>query len=173
MKKLRFLLLDANVVIQLFQLGLWKHFVNKCDVLLTKTVAEEAQFYFDADGQHAIDLTDNINSKRIQVVDVPPGDVLRFRDRFSPVYAERLDPGEADCLTYLLASADPCMVCSGDAIVFRTLARLDLAERGLSLEEALGQIGFGRRLPDHFTKRFREAWTRQGQEERIRGIGLR
>ncbi len=48
MKKLRFLLLDACVVIKVFQLGLWKQLCERCEILLAETVArEEAQFYLD------------------------------------------------------------------------------------------------------------------------------
>ena len=46
MKRLRFLLLDANVVIYLFEIGLRDKIVERCEVLLSRIVAEqEAQFY--------------------------------------------------------------------------------------------------------------------------------
>jgi hypothetical protein len=174
MKKFRLLLLDANVVIQLFELGLWKRIIAHCEILLARTVAErEAQFFFDADGQHEIDLTDDIESKRIVIVDVPPSELKGFMDQFGPLYLERLDAGEAESLAYLAACDDPCLICSGDAIVFRVLAQLGRVEQGLSLEEVLEEVGFGRTLPDQFTKRFRVHWTKRGQEERIRGLGCR
>ncbi len=44
MRKLRFLLLDANVIIQLFELGLWKNLIESCEVLLARTVAEIEAF---------------------------------------------------------------------------------------------------------------------------------
>jgi hypothetical protein len=174
MKKLRFLLLDANVVIQLFELGLWQRIVDQCEILLARTVAElEVQFYFDAEGQHEIDLGDDIESKRIAIVDVPPSAVKNFMDQFGPLYLERLDPGEAESLAYLAVANDPCLICSSDAIVFRVLAQLGRVEQGLSLEEVLQQVGFGRTLPEQFTATFRERWTRRGQEEHVRGLGLK
>lgn len=46
MKKFRLLLLDADVVIELFRLGLWDGIVERCDVHLARIVVEdEAQFY--------------------------------------------------------------------------------------------------------------------------------
>jgi len=174
MKKLRFLLLDANVVIKLYELGLWQSVIDKCEILLARTVAErEAEFFFADDGQHGIDLAQDINSNRITVVDVQASDLKRFLDRFDPVYLERLDLGEAESLAYLISSEDPCLLCSSDAIVFRVLARLHRADQGLSLEEMLQRVGLGRGLPKQFTRMFREVWTKRGQEEMVRGIGLK
>lgn len=175
MKKLRFLLLDANVVIQLFELGLWERIVQSCEILLARTVAErEASFFFDADGhQQLINLTDDISANRITVVEMPLSSIKLFMARFDRLYLERLDPGETESLAYLDSSADECLICSSDAIVFRVLAQLSLVERGLSLEEILKTIGLGRSLPSQFTKQFRDQWTKRGQQEKIQGIGVR
>ncbi len=175
MKKLRFLLLDANIVIQLFELDVWQQFIEKCDVLLARTVAEhEVQFFTDEQEQrHEINLKDDIAANRLSIVEVTPADLKQFFDRFDPLYLERLDPGEAESLAYLAGVDDPCHICSSDAIVFRVLAQLGLIERGLSLEEALQQIGLGRKLPSQFTRQFRESWTKRGQTESIQGIGMR
>jgi hypothetical protein len=53
------------------------------------------------------------------------------------------------------------------------LGPLGRSDDGLSLEEVLSAMGLGCGLPPQFTKAFREQWTRCGEEERIRGIGLR
>ncbi len=57
--------------------------------------------------------------------------------------------------------------------MFRVLAQLDRAEQGISLEEVLQQIGFGRDVSQQFTKAFRIKWTKSGAEEKIRGVGLK
>ena len=174
MQRLQFLLLDANVIIKLFELGIWSAAVEKCDFLIARTVVEhEAEFYFDDEGQEAIDLDDDIQNGRIQVVEVSADDLSSFLQRFDALYLERLDPGEAESLAYLAGSNDPCLICSSDAIVFRVLAQLGLPEQGMSLEEILQSIGLGRTLPKQFTKAFRQQWTRRGQEEKIRGLGLK
>lgn len=174
MKRFRFLLLDANVVIKLFELGLWDSFLSKCDVLLSRTVVEtEAQFYFVDQEQHAIDLTSDIAAKRLEVVEVELAELRRFMDRFDPTYLEALDPGEAESLAYLASSSDPCLICSSDAIVFRVLAQLARSEQGLSLEEVLARIGLARSLPPQYTRAFRERWQKRGEEEAVRGTGLK
>lgn len=174
MKKLRFLLLDANIVIQLFEFGLWDNVLDKSEILLARTVADkEAEFFFVNDEQHVIDFTVDIAANRISVVDVAPTDVKKFIDRFDPTYFEKLDPGEAESLAYLEGSGDPCLICSSDAIVFRVLAQLDRAEQGISLEEVLQKIGLGRNVTQQFRRDFRLKWTKSGAAEKIRGIGLK
>jgi hypothetical protein len=173
MGKLRFLLLDANIVIKLFELGLWNAAVDKCDFLIARTVLEcEAEFYFDDEGQHAIDLGEDVRAGRVSMVDVPPNELANFLRRFGPLYLERLDPGEAESLAYLADRREQCLICSSDAIVFRVLAQLDRPEQGLSLEELLQKIGLGRSIERQFTKAFRMHWTRRGLEEKLRGLGL-
>lgn len=173
MKKLRFLLLDANVIIKLFELKLWEQVVERCEIFVAETVVNEAQFFYDDVGQEAIDLSAYIGEKRITTVSMTTSEVAKFRNRFSPDYLEQIDPGEAESLAFLLASSDPCLFCSGDAIVFRILGRLNCGEQGLSLEEILQNTGLATTLPNQCRRAFREHWTKVGQKDMIRDIGLK
>ena len=175
MKKLRFLVLDANIVIKLFELGLWRQLCDRSEIVLADTVvAEEVQFYLDEQGERQeIDLSHDVRDRRVLVVSVGVDTLKRFLDRFDPVYAERLDPGEKESLAHLFSSDDPCVICSSDAIVFRVLAWTNRQDQGLSLEEVLQAVGLGRALPEEYTKRSRLKWTRQGQQDMIRSIGMK
>jgi hypothetical protein len=175
MKKLRFLLLDACVVIKLFQLGIWRQLCERCEVLLAETVAmEEARFYLDEQAQRCeIDLSEDIREQRVSVVSVDAPMAKQFLARFDPIYAERLDPGETESLAYLFDSTDPCLICSSDAIVFRVLAWTGRQDQGFSLEEVLRETGLGRTLPEQYTRASRLKWTRQGQQDMVRGIGMK
>lgn len=44
MKKCRFLLLDTGSIIKFVELGIWDTFLQKCDVTVSKTVADEAKW---------------------------------------------------------------------------------------------------------------------------------
>jgi hypothetical protein len=44
MKKFRFLLLDAGPIIKLFELGIWDRFIGKCEVTISRIVADEAKW---------------------------------------------------------------------------------------------------------------------------------
>jgi len=175
MKKFKLLLLDANVVIHLFRLGVWQRVIELCDVHLARTIVEsEAQFYETDDGERQyFDLRPHVNTGEVAVFDVTPSDLAAFRGSFDPSYFEKLDPGETESLAYLLNLKETGWICSADKIVFRVLGNHYSGQYGISLEEVLQAVGLGRKLPRQFTKTFREEWTRKGSEERIRGIGLR
>ena len=53
--------------------------------------------------------------------------------------------------------------------MFRILGRLNRGDQGQSLEEILDRVGLSRTLPNQFRKATRERWTKQGQQDMIRG----
>ena len=174
MKRLSLLLLDANVVIYLFELGIWDRVLSFCDIHLARTVFDEAQFYEDDQGgKHPFDLSSYVDNKAIAAFDVLPSQMQAFFEQFDPVYLEKLDAGEAESLAYLLTASDEMLICSADKIVFRVLGNIDRSTQGISLEEVLQKIGHGRRLRACFGKAYRDTWTAKGVEERLRGFGTK
>jgi len=172
-KKFRFLLFDANVIIEISRHGLWDRIVAACDIHLAQTVIDEAQFFEDAEGnRHDINLSAFTESRAINVFSLTPTDISGLRARFSPGYFEKLDPGETESLAYLLRQSDECQICSADKIVFRVLGNLSRAEQGISLEEILQRIGSGRKLQRKFTRQYREEWTKKGFQEKLGGAGM-
>ncbi len=82
MKRLSLLLLDANVVIYLFELGIWGKVVSLCDIHLACTVIDEARFYEDDDGvQHPFDLSGYVDSGAVAAFDVLPSQMEAVRSR--------------------------------------------------------------------------------------------
>ncbi len=174
MKKFRLLLLDANVVIEISRHGLWDQLVTQCDIHLARTVIDEAQFFDDDEGnRHYIDLAPHLDAKTITEFSLPPSQLASFRATFDPVYFEKLDPGETESLAYLLDQPRECRICSADKIIYRVLGNIARPEQGISLDEILAQIGLRRKLPDKFTRAFREKWTKMGFQEGLGGIGSR
>jgi hypothetical protein len=172
MKKLRLLLLDANVIIQLFKIGIWGRLVEQCDIHLAQSVVGESQFYENDVGERSyISLEQDIASNKISVFDLPISNLIDFKKQFDRIYLDRLDPGECESLAFLCLSDQTYMICSADAIVYRILGNLNRPEQGLSLEEVLTIIGLGRALPRQFTKSFRISNTKQGQQDSIQGKG--
>lgn len=170
MSGFRLLLLDANVVICLFELGLWDKIVKRCDVHLSATVVGEADFFIGADGmEHEIDLRGYVESGAITIFEVPLEKIREFFDEFSESYAGDLDPGEAESLTYLLNCSESHTICSADHIVFQVLGSHCRSDQGISLQELLERIGETRRLKHQFTKAFREKCTRSGFADGMQG----
>lgn len=132
MKKLRFLLLDANIIIKLHELGIWRQVLDRCDVIVAHTIVEhEAKYYSDATTDKLIDLATDIASKRIGVVEVDTATLKTFLDRFDPLYKGEF--GYGDVWTWTALDADTKLMIGyhlglrtpGDAAEFM----MDLAGR--------------------------------------------
>lgn len=174
--RLKLLILDANVVIHLHELGLWQKVVEQCDIHLSRIVAETEVRYTKGDQakdeyDEDIDISPDISAGRVQVFDVSVSEVGSFRSQFDPLYLGDLDDGEAESLTYMMIQRFDFNISSGDAIVYKVLGNLNLAEQGISLEEILQKIGLGRSVPWPYQKAFREKYTRDGQTDRVQGRG--
>jgi len=174
-RRLACLLLDANVIIETFRLGLWPLLVGRCDVYVPRTVLEESLYYIGDDGRHyAIDLLPDITAGRVSLVDASLTDIQRFLEQFDQGYLEGLDPGETEALTFLFAQESiTWLICSADAIVFRILGNAVRSEQGISLEEVFTSIGLGRHLKYPFNELFKRKYTQQGFEEGLRNQGFR
>jgi hypothetical protein len=174
MPALKLLILDANEVIYLHETGLWQAVLSRCEVFLSRTVAEvEAKFYRGTEADEIIDVSEDIAAGRVKVFEQTPTELKQFFDRFDPMYLPSLDPGEAESLAYLVQSKDACLISSGDAIVFRVLGLLNRSDQGISLEEVLQKIGQGRVVSKQYTKQFRDRYTKEGEQDSIRGRGLK
>ena len=174
MKKFKLLLLDTNIVIKAFELGLWEKLIERCDIWLASTIVQEADFFTTADGiSHRIDLSADLAENRLSPFAVPLTELSNFRASFDPSYLEKLDDGETESLAFLLDSHERYLICSADKIVFRILGNMKRSEQGISFEEVLQQIGLGTALPRQFSRVFREEWTRKGFGEGLGGIGYK
>jgi hypothetical protein len=175
MKRFKCLLLDANVVIKLFSLGLWNALMKQCEIHLSEIVVGEANYFEDSKGvRHDIDLSPCIESGQVQVFSHSATDLMKFRKSFDCIYLEKLDPGETESLVHLLLEkSEDIYLCSADAIVIRVLGNLKLSENGVSLEEVLDQFKLRRNLEPHFTKTFRQRWSQDGLADSLYGGGFK
>ena len=169
MAKSRLVLLDANVVILLFELGIWEHLAKRVEIILAKSVVDESQYYRENDLAIEIDLCPSIESELVTVIEVPLSSIAKYRSRFGASYVEKFDAGETESLCLLEEHKD-AMICSADAIVWRVLGNLVMSERGTSLEEILSSTGLLRKLPQQFSKAFRLKWTAIGFQEKQMGL---
>jgi hypothetical protein len=168
------------VVITLHQLGIWRQVVARCDLHVSRVVAEvESLFHRDPSEDHGeygqdIDIQADVASGTVSVFDVTIGDVERFRQTFDDSYAAGIHDGEAESLAYLFANPQKdWLISSGDAIVFKVLGNCGCGEQGISLEEILNRLGLTKQLEWQYTKQFSEKYTKIGQHDRIQGRGKR
>jgi hypothetical protein len=170
MTQSRLVLLDANIVIELFRLGIWNQITERCDIVLAETVVEESAFYDTPDGREYIDWDAVRNAGTVRIESLPVTDIKKYCDKFGQGYFEKLDPGEAEALA-LLARETGSMICSADKIVWRVLGNTNATERGISLEEILQSSGLTKQLQRRFTKAFRQEWNKKGGIDRFMGTG--
>jgi hypothetical protein len=165
-KKYQFLLLDAGPIIKLFELDIWDEFIERCDVTVSRTIAEQSVFYeVDDFKEYFDDLKVYEEKGLIQIIDVNLSEVQDFIKSLCGRY--KIDPGEDEALTYLVNSSDHWEVCSTDAAVFSVLGFLGRPEQGIPLEEVLSEIGLSRVLGWKYRKKFREKYTKLGEIDSI------
>jgi hypothetical protein len=171
MKKFQFLLLDAGPIIKLFELGIWDTFIKKCDITISKIVADEAKWASQEFQDISIDLEHY--KEQIKIIDVEFSVVKTFYDKFKLLYQADIHDGEKETLAFLCDSSEKWLVCSADRVVFKVLGLLGKANQGISLEEILQKVGLSRQnLERKYTKKFREKHTRLGQVDSIQDKGL-
>ena len=162
---------DTGPIIALFRLGLWDEVIKKYDLILVENVVKQAIFYEKEDGtQCPIDLNPWITGGQIRVAQVTLEQAGLFFKRFAANYTERLHDGEIESLTYLTVAKEECHIVSGDSIVYKTVGRLNMGDRGVSLEKILKDIGFQKDLDWCFTEKFRKTHTDKGQQDFIHGF---
>jgi hypothetical protein len=171
MKKFRFLLLDTGPIIKLFSLGIWEDFIRYCDINISRIVADNEALYTE-DGARQIDLKTYEEQGLINIFDVETSMVKTFHDKFGQLCKVDIHSGEEELLAFLCSSSEDWLVCASDGAVFRILGMLGRSERGISLEEILKETGLYKNLEWQYTKKFRERYTRFGQEDFIQDRSL-
>ena len=170
MKKFQFLLLDAGPIIKLFELGIWDAFIEKCDVTISKIVADEAKWASQEFQDIRIDLEPY--EAIIKVIDLEPAIVKSFYEKFNLRYKAGIHDGEKETLAFLCESPENWSVCSADAAVFMVLGLLGKGNQGISLQEILQKIGLSQSsLEWEYTKKFREKYTRMGRIDSVQHKG--
>ena len=172
MKRFQFLLLGAGPIIKLFELDIWDEFTKRCDVTISRIIADDQALY-TGDGKKQINLKPYEEHGLVEIIDVKPSLVKSFHDIFDLRYKADIHDGEKETLAFLCDSPENWRVCSADGAVFKVLGVLGKGEYGVSLEEVLKEVGLSQSdLEWKYTKRFREKFTSAGQVDSIQGRGL-
>lgn len=169
-------LLDANVIIEAHARGVWALLMERVTLVVPSTVLAEATHYFEPDTGMRVEihLEPSVQQGHIREVSASPEQLARLLDHFDPVFVQRMDPGETEALTWLLAEElEDCLFCSSDGPAIRALNLLSMPDRGISLETLLRRVGLERRLARPFDERFYQEMRARGAEEFVRGEGLR
>lgn len=136
------LILDADVIIHLHQLGLWSRFVAAYDVYVAETVKDESQYFEDPtalSGRSYINWDDYASSGCVTVVSLEASKLREIYQRLGKAPID-LDAGEAETLALVLSGeVFEGTVCIADHAAIRAAVFLDMEEQAISLEEALAR----------------------------------
>jgi len=170
-------LLDANIVIEAYKLGVWDSLVKRVDVIVPSIVAhDEALFYSRKEGAipEAINLPKLISKGKVQVATATQLEMASMHAYFDRAFIQGIDAGELEALTLVKEDkVQDAFFCTGDAAGIKALAMIGHSESGISMERLLLQLGLKKPLDKQFTDKFFKECLEQGKENLITRIGLR
>lgn len=166
------LLLDADVIIDLHRLGVWKHVIKNHNIHIPSIILHrEVYHYEDEKGRrYPIDLEREIGVT-INELSCLAEELLSFKEQFDCVFQEELHDGEKEALVVLQKQED-LLLCTCDHAAIKALALLDLSAQGISFENLLKKTGINKKLEfKHTEKRFKRCLS-EGSIMRIQERGL-
>ena len=168
-------LLDANVIIEAYKLGIWEKLLDRINALVPSTVAhDEALFFRRGKIPQPIDLMRLIRIGKINELSTTVAELGSLQSVFDRVFVQGLDSGELEALALIKADrVGTALYCTGDAAAIRALAMIGHSGFGISMEMLLKETGLQKYLNNQFTEKFFKEKIAEGQENLITGRGLR
>lgn len=170
---MRIVLLDADVIIDLHRLDLWKQVIKRNKIIIPSSVLRlEALFFKDESGlKHSINLVQEVD-KTIKEVSVSVSEIQDFKQKFEQFIKEELDLGETEALK-ILSDRDDCYFCTCDKAAIRVIAILGKKEQGISFESLVTSSGFTKKLDKkHMEIKFKQLLD-EGSLLRVQRFGLK
>ena len=174
--KPKFVLFDANIIIEAYELGIWETLVERVEVYVPSIVVhDEARFVKYEIGRipEEINLSALIDSGRIFEISAEIDEIAKLDNIFDALFLQSIHDGEKEALAILYVNKkENLLFCTADAMPIKGMAMLQLSERAISFQNLLKSIGIQKQLKLHFTGSWFKARLREGQEKFIRGEGL-
>ncbi len=164
-------LLDANIIIELYEHTVWELLQHHVTIVIPSVVRAEAKH---TPNYLPIDLGSDLHAHHITERAASASDIAQLSSQFDRLFLERIDAGEAEALALLYTRQLPDhLFCTGDGPAIKALAMLDMSDSGISLEDLLNRVGLGRRVRRQFSEKFYRERLAEGVQNRITGVGLR
>ena len=140
-------IVDANVIIRLHELGKFESLLKVCEVYVTETVKDEVKFYVQDLGNGIqrkviIDRDGYIREGKLKVLRDPPlKEISEFPARLEKKITDPgIHGGETSCLIHLMESGSNYYFCTGDRAVMVVAGYMGFGDKLVSLEALLGKI---------------------------------
>jgi len=173
---LKCILLDANIIIEAYELGIWVKLIDQIHIIVSSIVAYKESLFYSK--QHsgipeAINLKKLVSEGKIQEIEATQNEIDEFYNKFDTVFAAQLHDGEAESLTLIMHNkVSEAFYCSGDAPAIRALAMIGHSDKGISFETILKHTGLQKGLKKQFREHFFRTNLKLGQQNLITGQGL-
>ncbi len=159
---------DANAIIDLHRLSLWKPVVHACQIAVTPIICREAAFYKDNHGQKkAIDLSQDIASRTIEELLVPLEIFRSLQTVLKDCFLDGIDAGEREAIAFLHTHRNKGyhLFCTADLLAIKCLGVLGMRYQSISLEELLEKTHLKANCPSRYSKRTFEKMLGEGSQE--------
>jgi predicted nucleic acid-binding protein len=174
---LRYVLLDANIIIEAYRLGIWQNLTDRTEISVPSVViSDEALFYSRREGAvpKAIQLSDLVRLGKIREVTATTDQIRDVLSLFDRVFVQGIHAGELEALALMNTGELPdTSFCSADQVAIQALAMIGCADTGISMEKLLRQAGLQQSLERQFTDGFFRQHLELGKANRITGQGMR
>ncbi|MCH7922405.1 MAG: hypothetical protein IH975_05155 [Nitrospinae bacterium] len=156
--KPKFVLLDANIVIQAYRLGIWKDLIERVEVWVPSIIIrDEALFYTERIGgvPDEINLQQLVDDGKIKEISATHAELVSLYAVFDSVFIETIHEGENEALAFLLKGAEEELYsCTADARAIQAVAMIEMSHKGISMEFLLRSIGLQQTLEVQYTEDF-------------------
>ena len=174
--KSKLIILDADVVIHLHELGIWKDFIQKYEVHLTSIVISECKRFKDPSlGENSIpfeiDLDLQIENGSIYEESLDASILIDVNSKLEaskcPSKPE-IHPGELEILAFEYNKIlKDCHLCIADKGAIFAATILDLDDNCISLQKALEECGLSKQVNKQFRDEWLKKWIAKAQTEKI------
>jgi len=169
---LKLWLLDADVIIDLLDLGIFDTLVKNAEIFASETVAGEVKSYNQGLNNIQIDFKATyVATGKVATRSVPVCLIEAIRSTLPGLRRESIDLGELESLA-VLQNETALTFCSCDAAAIRALPFMGCSERGISTEQMLKLSGLSAQgLKERHTEKYFRNNLEIGKELKVQSFG--
>jgi len=163
---LHIVLLDADVIIDLHRLNLWKSLTKNNKIHVSSIICREVYYYEETAGKrHIIDLSKEAGKSFVEI-SATIEQLSLITKEFEGLFEIDLHAGEKEALAILTTKKD-MLFCTCDKAAMKALGFLELGHQGISFEKLLSRSGIKKKLEmKHSERQFRQ-FTQEGVSMRL------
>ena len=172
------ILADANIIIEIHRIGIWKQFTNQCQIATTEYIVQNEALFFRSNFGHVeIDVHEYIDSGSVITLSATGSDLAAIYDKFEAAFLKPVDDGELEALSLIVANKIPdALFCTSDGPAIEALAMIGKSSTGISLEKVFEKTGF-RNSSGKLRHEYQEAFFQKhigiGQLNYVTNFGLK